>query len=535
MADYELIPLSKDKLTVQVPEIEVTPTSDYLLEAVKKPEYKFSAGKTVSNIVPSGIQFAKNITEPVRHPVDTFQSLMNLTTGGLTKVLPQSVLKYARPEAVKSGQEALTGTKEYLSQRYGGGENILKTIESDPVGALADISSVLTGGGALATKVAPLSKTAQVLTRAGTLTNPLTPVQNVISNVAPVVAGGFTRRAPETFEVAYQAGKEGGTALKSFTDSLRGKTPLTDVTYAVKTGAKAMQQDASDVYKAAKTTWANDPTPLDITPVKEALLEGKKSVRSGGNLRNISEVDRAELTKINRLGKLLDQFDKPKYQNAQGFDSLKKRIGREMPDAKAYSQANRVYNQVLSSVNDELNKISGYRDAMTNYGKTQNAIEEIKQALGTNNQQSIEAGLRKVLTLTKDVPTQEYKIAVAKQLKNSTGIDIMPAVAGQSLQEYVSPFVKQNVLSGGAIGGVGAAINPAAAATIGSTVGTGILLGGLLSSPRLLGEASQLSGRVGRVLPAQRLRNLALGGNVINRVTPPQQGLIDIMPYMEEE
>jgi hypothetical protein len=148
MADYELIPLSKNNLTIQVPEIEVTPPSDYLLEAVKKPEYKFSAGKTVSNIVPSGIQFAKTITEPIRRPVETFQGLMNLTTGGLTKVLPQSVLKYARPEAVKSGQEALAGTGEYLSQRYGGGENILKTIESDPVGALADISTVLTGGGA---------------------------------------------------------------------------------------------------------------------------------------------------------------------------------------------------------------------------------------------------------------------------------------------------------------------------------------------------------------------------------------------------
>ena len=535
MADYELIPLSKDRLTIQVPEIEVNAPADYLLEPVKKPEYQFSAGKTIANIVPSGIQFAKNITEPIRNPVDTFQGLMNLTTGGLTKVLPQSVLKYARPEAVKSGQEALAGTGEYLSQRYGGKENILKTIESDPVGALADVSSVLTGGGALATKVAPMSRTGQALTRAGTVTNPLTPVQNIVSGAVPVVAGGFTRRAPETFEVAYQAGKEGGNALKSFTDSLRGKTPLTDVTYAVKSGAKTMQQDASNVYKAAKTTWASDPTPLDFTPVKDTLLEGKKSVRSGGDLRNLSEVDTAELTKINKLGKLISQFDKPKYQNAQGFDSLKKRIGRTLPDAKAYPNANRVYNEVLSSVNSELNKIGGYRDAMTNYGKTQNAIEEIRQALGTNNQQSIEAGLRKVLTLTKDVPTQEYKIAVAKQLKNSTGIDIMPAVAGQSLQEYVSPFVKQNLLSGGAIGGVGAAVNPASAATIGSTLGTAILLGGLLSSPRLLGEASQLSGRVGRVLPADRLRNLALTGNVMNRATPPQQGLIDIMPYIEEE
>lgn len=535
MADYELIPLKKDTLTIQAPEIEVTPSADYLLEAVKKPEYKFSTGKAISNIIPSGIQFGKNIVQPFVSPAETFQGLMNLTTGGLTKILPESVLQKARPEAVKAGQEALAGTGQYLKERFGGGENILKTIESDPVGALADISTVLTGGGALATRVAPASRAAQTLTRAGTLTNPLTPVQNVVSNVAPVVAGGFTRRAPETFEVAYQAGKEGGTALKSFTDSLRGKTPLTDVTYAVKSGAKAMQKDASDVYKAAKTTWAADPTPLDFTPVKDTILEGKKSVRSGGELRNLAEVDRTELTKINRLDKLINQFDKPKYRNAQGFDSLKKRIGREMPNAQQYPNANRVYNEVLSSVNSELDKIGGYRDAMTNYGRTQNAIEEVKMALGSGNQQNIEAGLRKVLTLTKDVPTQAYKAAVAKQLKNATGIDIMPAVAGQALQEYVSPYVKSNLLSGGLIGGVGAALNPASAAAIGSTVGTGILLGGLLSSPRLLGETSQLAGRVGRVLPAERLRGLALGGNVANRLRNPQQGLIDIMPFNEEE
>jgi hypothetical protein len=535
MADYELIPLKKGTLTIQAPEIEVTPSADYLLEAVKKPEYQFSAGKAIANIVPSGIQFAKDITEPIRRPVNTFENLMNLTTGALTKALPESLLKYARPEAVQAGQQALSGTGEYLSQRYGGGENILKTIESDPVGALGDLSTILTGGGALATRAAPLSRVGQTLTRAGTATNPLTPVQNVVSNVAPVVAGGFTRRTPETFQTAYQAGKEGGTALKSFTDSLRGKTPLTDVTYAVKSGAKAMQKDASDVYRAAKTTWSADPTPLDFTPVKDTILEGKKSVRSGGSLRNLAEVDRTELTKINRLDKLINQFDKSKYRNAQGFDSLKKRIGREMPNAQQYPNANRIYNEVLGSVNDELNKIGGYRDAMTSYGKTQNAIEEIKIALGSSNQQNIEAGLRKVLTLTKDVPTQEYKAAVAKQLKNATGIDIMPAVAGQALQEYVSPFVKQNILSGGAIGGVGAALNPASAAAIGSTVGTGILLGGLLSSPRLLGETSQLAGRVGRVLPAERLRALALGGNVANRLRSPQQGLIDIMPFNEEE
>jgi len=37
MADYELIPLTKDRLTIEVPEIEVNAPADYLLEAVKKP------------------------------------------------------------------------------------------------------------------------------------------------------------------------------------------------------------------------------------------------------------------------------------------------------------------------------------------------------------------------------------------------------------------------------------------------------------------------------------------------------------------
>ena len=102
MADYELIPLKKGTLTIQAPEIEVTPSADYLLEAVKKPEYQFSAGKTIANIVPSGIQFAKDITEPIRRPVNTFENLMNLTTGALTKALPESLLKYARPRKTTS-------------------------------------------------------------------------------------------------------------------------------------------------------------------------------------------------------------------------------------------------------------------------------------------------------------------------------------------------------------------------------------------------------------------------------------------------
>jgi hypothetical protein len=122
-------------------------------------------GMAMKNIGPSAKQFGSDIVQPFLHPVETAKSLGNLGLGIIQKVIPgeQEAEKYA--DAV--GQ--------FFADRYGGEEELKRTLATDPVGFLADVSTVLTGGGALAAKLPGMAgKVGQIAGTAGRAIDPLT-------------------------------------------------------------------------------------------------------------------------------------------------------------------------------------------------------------------------------------------------------------------------------------------------------------------------------------------------------------------------
>jgi hypothetical protein len=93
----------------------------------------------VGNIPSSAVKYAKDVAYPVMHPQETVESLGNLGSGLLHKTPfypgEQDDEKY--PDAVGA----------MLSDRYGGIEEIGRTLRTDPVGALGDAAGLLTGVG----------------------------------------------------------------------------------------------------------------------------------------------------------------------------------------------------------------------------------------------------------------------------------------------------------------------------------------------------------------------------------------------------
>jgi hypothetical protein len=88
------------------------------------------------------------------------------------------------------------------------------------------------------------------------------------------------------------------------------------------------------------------------------------------------------------------------------------------------------------------------------------------------------------------------------------------------------------VLGGGGAASAAAYINPAFAIPAFTALGAA----GLSTSPRLLGELSQLSGQVGRYLPAETVRNIGLLGEVATQtVRNPQKGLINLQQPLNPE
>lgn len=158
---------------------------------------------TAGNIPSSAMNFYGSLVDMVLHPVDTATMLGKLAQG---EALLATGLDYSeQPEKAKSVELARSLNSMYR-ERYGGWDNFVKTIQTDPVGAMADISTVLTGGaGAVratgaaaqaagaAGAAGKLSKAGAVLSTAGQFTDPLRPAAKLVN---PVISGAYNFAEP---------------------------------------------------------------------------------------------------------------------------------------------------------------------------------------------------------------------------------------------------------------------------------------------------------------------------------------------------
>ena len=117
----------------------------WLADNPEQQDEGFSGMEMLGNVPSSAMQFAKDMAQPIMHPIDTATSLGNLAIGGAQKLIP----------GVQSKEKYADQLGEFISGRYGSMDDFLNTLEKDPIGILSDISLGVTGIGAGA-KVAGL-------------------------------------------------------------------------------------------------------------------------------------------------------------------------------------------------------------------------------------------------------------------------------------------------------------------------------------------------------------------------------------------
>ena len=171
----------------------------------------FSFGKMLKNIPASAFEAGKDIYQAVAHPQQTKNALTGLMSGIISKAIPG-----------KQEQEKYVDAMwDYAVERYGSVDNIQKTIETDPVGVAFDMSSIFTGLGGVArgaakTGVKGAAKTGKILSKAGTLTDPLTAVGKVGKEVGKLITG----KLPETM-YAHAAGMPANMSIKDRIKAVR--------------------------------------------------------------------------------------------------------------------------------------------------------------------------------------------------------------------------------------------------------------------------------------------------------------------------
>ena len=123
-------------------------------------------GETAGNIIPSGAAMIGGMYEAVTNPVQTAKGLGLAAYGGARNVaefaLPTAAFDVIKsvenPEIAKQAVEVANAIGGIYKERYGSVNQLLDTIRTDPVGAVADLSMVFSGGAGIAAKAPTLAK-----------------------------------------------------------------------------------------------------------------------------------------------------------------------------------------------------------------------------------------------------------------------------------------------------------------------------------------------------------------------------------------
>lgn len=158
-------------------------------------------GAALQNIPKSAAEFGSNFLQMVTSPVQTVSGLINIGAGVGRKMMPQPLLNLFEsmglpPEAGEKATAAANAVGGIYKDRYGDYESIKRTFAEDPVGAAADLSTLLSGGGTAAVKVGATG-TGKLLSTAGAYTNPT-------RVLAPIVEAPF-KLAGKGIEAGFNA------------------------------------------------------------------------------------------------------------------------------------------------------------------------------------------------------------------------------------------------------------------------------------------------------------------------------------------
>ena len=136
-------------------------------------------GEALANLPASAAKFAGSLYEAVTSPVQTVKGLLDLGAGALQNITPKVVKDFVNqfetnPEAAQRAVATANAVGGEYAKRYGSVEGFKEALATDPVGVASDFSTLLTGGAAATSKVAP--SVSKGLSTAATYTNPAAPI-----------------------------------------------------------------------------------------------------------------------------------------------------------------------------------------------------------------------------------------------------------------------------------------------------------------------------------------------------------------------
>jgi transcription antitermination factor NusG len=471
------------------------------------------AGRAIRNIPSSFAGVVSGLAEAVTSPIETAKTVLDLGAGILQNVLPESVVQTIGED--KASREVANKVGQFYADRYGSVEGAKRAIASDPVGVLADVSTLLTGGAGtarLGAGGAVLAGRAGAPVSAGAITGPLAVAEQLSRTAAAVdplaiagrtiaattrgaggvvapIIGMQTGAGREAISQAFGAGRRGGETAEQFRANITGRADPTEVLDIARANLEEMNRLKQAEYRSGMVDIKRDKTVLDLADIDKSLGNARLKTQYQGKVVNVRAAQ-----ELDDVSKILDEWrnaDPNTFLTPEGLDALKKRVGDVLEgipfeQKTARAAVGEVYNSIKSSIQTQA---PTYAKTMKAYSDASEQIREISRTLSIGNKASTDTAMRKLQSLMRDNVQTNYgqRVKLAKELQKVGG-EFMPGLAGQSLSSLTPRGLQQ--ITGGGLGALFALTGniPQALAV------------GAMSSPRTMGEISYAAGRTARGL-----------------------------------
>lgn len=392
-------------------------------------------GAAISNIPSSFTQQAAGLVSAVSSPIETTRDLLRLIGGAGLKALPESVQKTIvsnsyDPASVQQAIDSAGAVGDFYKQRYSTAEGFKRAVAEDPVGVLADFSTLVGGAAGVAGK-AGLAKTATGLGAVSAYTNPLTPV--VKAAAVPVKAAaqgvGYVRNVLAPKETALLAAAEGqgqqiANALRNYDQYVAQGMPTAGAAVAGELTAPryaALQQQVSQ-----------------LKPREYMEREAANVAARGKALGTIAQDEAA----IAAAEKARSAVSTPLYRAAEQGVADVSGVIPVLDDLIAKNPGNRELVREMRQIRADLIADKKTGALRSDAGEIVSVIDGIKTRLAKEDTKFIKGKLRDVRELLTDA-VPGYRAAQETFAEASKPINIMQV--GQYLEGKLKPAIETSV------------------------------------------------------------------------------------------
>jgi hypothetical protein len=426
-------------------EVESLPDGFEVETAPQERTYKGAISEAVGEAIPSAGRLVSDIYTAVTNPSQTLDAFNNLLGGYLQK----GADKFGGGLVTAGGEDMRPYAdlvNQYMVDRYGGEQELLNTLATDPAGLAADVAGVLTGGAGLVGKAAATGgKVASLAQKAGQLGSAIDPIANMVragkavskipSGMGAVgrgLTGVTTGGGTKSIERAISGGEY-------FKKALKGEVGVSDIVDSAQNAMAQFRDMRRAKYIDDFAKLKESDTMLDLTPVRASFQESldKFGVRRGGDgsldfSRSVLDGDPKAMEAVMFIdNKLVNWGTEAGDLTVVGLDTLKRNFDNYFAETNG---ARAVISDARANVKNLLNQVDGYADMTADYQKATDFISEIEKTFSIDK--NPDTVMRKLNQAVKD--NFELRGQLLDQIDAELGTSLVDMIAGNQMSSWMA-------------------------------------------------------------------------------------------------